>query len=62
MKQQREIEMNPENIKGLQKAYDKAVAEKATEFSYQGAEFDTKYAYFLLEFYRQHPINKKNEK
>ena len=43
--------MTPETVKGLKKSYLIAVESEALDFEFMGAEFDTRYAKFLIEFY-----------
>lgn len=47
----RYITWTKQAVKQLRADYDKAVEENKTEFESMGAEFNTGYAKYLLEFY-----------
>lgn len=60
-KQMREVDLTTkQSIRELRKAFDKAVSEKKYEFNYQGADFPTGYARYLLSFYESHLIHFKS--
>jgi len=44
------ITINPTTYKKLKKAYSKAVAEKKTQFTYEGNELLVAYAKYLLQY------------
>lgn len=50
MSGQKQIEFTPEKAEQLRKAYNKAVEEKKDSFVFQGDEFVTSYAKYLLEY------------
>ncbi len=44
------IEFNPEKCKALKREYSKAVKDKKESFIFEGNEYVTSYAKYLLEF------------
>ena len=53
------ITLDPETLTRLRRAYDQAVSANQSQFVFDGNEFDTRYAGYLLQYVTQIPQIKR---